>query len=66
MCKPRLWFFPFVSLVHQITISFEEIKGGVIKNRLDLSKKEFFVCGKLPSSDIQMLHPTISRRHAVI
>ena len=50
-----------------IFIRLEEIKNGVIIKNISINEKAFYLIGKLPKlSDIRMLHPTISRKHAVI
>lgn len=44
----------------------EILKSGVIMGIIDLSKQSFHVIGRLPSSDISLAHPTISRYHAIL
>lgn len=46
--------------------SFEVIKNGIVIDTLDLRTKSFFVFGRLPSCDITMEHPSLSRYHAVV
>ena len=46
--------------------SFEVIKNGIIVDTLDLRTKSFFVFGRLPSCDVTMEHPSLSRYHAVV
>ena len=41
-------------------------KNGQVVERLVLEFKSFYVVGKLPTCDLQMLHPSISRQHAVL
>lgn len=41
--------------------SFEVLKSGVIIENINLVTKSFWVFGRLPSCDIYMAHPTISR-----
>lgn len=41
--------------------SFEVLKSGVIIENINLIKKSFWVFGRLPTCDIYMAHPTISR-----
>ena len=43
----------------------EILKSGSILEVIDLSKRNFYVIGRLPSCDISLAHPTISRYHAV-
>lgn len=43
----------------------EVLKSGVILETYDLTKKSCFVIGRLPSCDISLAHPSISRFHAV-
>jgi hypothetical protein len=36
-------------------------------SEIDINEKPFYLIGKLPKiTDIRMLHPSISRKHAVI
>ena len=44
----------------------EEIKSGKIVQTYQLKDKSFFSVGRLPSNDIPMEHPSLSRYHAVI
>lgn len=43
----------------------EVLKSGVILEIIDLSKKNFYVVGRLPTCDVSLAHPTISRYHAI-
>lgn len=45
--------------------SFEVLKNGVIIDTIDLTKS-FYIIGRLPSCDITLEHPSLSRHHAVI
>ncbi|XP_012228597.2 kanadaptin [Linepithema humile] len=45
---------------------FEILKSGIILGKIDLSEKSFHVVGRLPSCDMSLAHPTISRYHAII
>ena len=45
--------------------SFEVLKNGVIIDTIDLTKS-FYLIGRLPSCDITLEHPSLSRHHAVI
>ncbi|XP_054277918.1 kanadaptin-like [Macrosteles quadrilineatus] len=44
----------------------EELKNGTIVKTLDLTLRSFHVFGRLENCDIPMLHPTVSRYHAVL
>lgn len=44
----------------------EVLKSGMILEKIDLTKRSFHVIGRLPSCDISLAHPTISRYHAII
>lgn len=44
----------------------EILKSGVILEKLDLTEKSFYVIGRLPSCNLSLAHPTISRYHAII
>ena len=46
--------------------SLEVLKNGAILNSIDITKKSFYVFGRLPACDIFMEHPSLSRFHAVI
>eukprot|EP01136_Pigoraptor_vietnamica_P044247 Opistho-1_new@20750 len=46
--------------------AFEVVKGGAIVERVDLSRKPFFTVGRLPTCDMPMDHPSVSRFHAVV
>lgn len=47
--------------------SFEVLKGGqIIEEKKDLQTRGYWTLGKLPTNDIEMAHPTISRFHAVL
>lgn len=48
------------------TFSLSVIKNGAIIDELDLSGKAYLVFGRLPSCDVQLEHPSISRYHAVL
>ncbi|XP_071079378.1 kanadaptin-like [Haliotis cracherodii] len=45
---------------------FEVLKNGSIIDNIDLTKQPFYVFGRLPSCDVTMEHPSLSRYHAVI
>lgn len=44
----------------------EVLKSGMILEKIDLTERSFFVIGRLPSCNISLAHPTISRHHAII
>ncbi|XP_072758527.1 kanadaptin [Anoplolepis gracilipes] len=44
----------------------EVLKSGVILDKIDLTEKSFYVLGRLPTCNLSLAHPTISRYHAVI
>ena len=46
--------------------SFEVLKNGKIIDNIPLENKSFFVFGRLPSCDITLEHPSLSRYHAVL
>lgn len=48
------------------TFSFEVIKNGAVIDKVDLKGKAYHVIGRLPSCDIPMEHPSLSRYHAVV
>eukprot|EP00727_Mastigamoeba_balamuthi_P011537 m51a1_g7005 hypothetical protein (804) ;mRNA; f:227293-230325 len=44
----------------------EVLKNGAVIDNLDISQRGYYVIGRLPTCDIQMDHPSVSRHHAVI
>ena len=50
----------------EVMYSFEVLKKGVIIDEIDLTTKSFHVFGRLPSCDVAMEHPSLSRYHAVV
>lgn len=44
----------------------EVLKSGVILEKIDLTKRSFYLLGRLPSCNLTLAHPTISRYHAII
>ncbi|ESO96480.1 hypothetical protein LOTGIDRAFT_115736 [Lottia gigantea] len=46
--------------------SFEVLKNGAIIENVELKGKAFYVFGRLPSCDVTMEHPSLSRYHAVV
>lgn len=57
---------PLWSGIPDKAYKIQVLKSGVILETIDLSEKSFHVIGRLPSCDISMAHPTISRYHAVL
>eukprot|EP01132_Coremiostelium_polycephalum_P004818 gene4818-6006_t len=59
---------PFWSQIPTHDYKFEVIKNGTVIETIDLSKKSYYLIGRLPPSicDISLEHPTISRQHAII
>ena len=49
-----------------LQFSLSIIKNGSIIDELDLGGKEYLVFGRLPSCDVHLEHPSISRYHAVL
>ena len=46
--------------------SLEVLKNGCIISNVDLTSKPFHVFGRLPTCDVSLEHPSVSRYHAVI
>lgn len=46
--------------------SLEVLKSGMIVDKMDLTKRAFYVFGRLNNCDVMMAHPTISRYHCVL
>ena len=44
----------------------EELKNGTIVKTYKLKDKSYYSIGRLPSNDIEMEHPSLSRYHAII
>lgn len=44
----------------------EVLKSGMILEKIDLTERSFYVIGRLPSCNLSLAHPTISRYHAII
>ena len=46
--------------------SLDVLKNGTLIENIELGKKPWIVFGRLPSCDVCMEHPSLSRHHAVI
>lgn len=46
--------------------SLTVIKNGTVVSEIPISKKPYYVFGRLPSCDVQLEHPSISRYHAIL
>ena len=46
--------------------SFDVLKNGTLIENFELGKKPWIVFGRLPSCDVCMEHPSLSRHHAVV
>ena len=46
--------------------SFDVVKNGTLIENIELGKKPWIVFGRLPSCDVFMEHPSLSRHHAVV
>ncbi|CAB3257469.1 unnamed protein product [Arctia plantaginis] len=46
--------------------ALEVIKSGMIIEKIELSKKAYYVFGRLANCDVIMSHPTISRHHCIL
>lgn len=46
--------------------NFEILKNGLIVDNIDLTKKAYHVLGRLPSCDVTLEHPSLSRYHSVV
>lgn len=44
----------------------EVLKSGVILQTIDMGDRSFYVIGRLPTCDVSLAHPTISRYHAIL
>ena len=47
-------------------VSLSIIKNGTIIGEVDISNKPYVLFGRLPSCDVHLEHPSISRYHAVL
>ena len=57
---------PSWSALSEESYSFEVIKNGAVIDKIELKSKAYHVIGRLPSCDIPMEHPSLSRYHAVV
>ncbi|CAG9536161.1 unnamed protein product [Cercopithifilaria johnstoni] len=70
--QPNLEYVPppfAVEPSDDIHYGFEVIKNGIIIDSVNFEKRKaetFIVIGRLPSCDIQLEHPTISRHHCIL
>lgn len=46
--------------------NFEVLKNGTIIATINLNTKPYYVIGRLPSCDVHLEHPSLSRHHAVV
>ncbi|XP_076463473.1 kanadaptin-like [Babylonia areolata] len=46
--------------------SFDVLKNGTVIDSVELGQKPWLVFGRLPSCDVCMEHPSLSRHHAVV
>ncbi|EFO25786.2 FHA domain-containing protein [Loa loa] len=70
--QPNLEYVPppfAVEPPNDMHYGFEVIKNGTVINKVDFGRRKtgtFLVIGRLPSCDIQLEHPTISRHHCIL
>lgn len=57
---------PSWSGICEESYNFEVIKNGKNIDTIDLTTKPFYVFGRLPSCDVTLEHPSLSRYHAVV
>eukprot|EP00761_Pharyngomonas_kirbyi_P010363 gb/GECH01010383.1/.p1 GENE.gb/GECH01010383.1/~~gb/GECH01010383.1/.p1 ORF type:complete len:2328 (+),score=375.31 gb/GECH01010383.1/:1-6984(+) len=63
----RVYHPPLWSAKPSKPVTLQIIKEGVIVDQIDISDKPFYIVGRLENSvDIPMLHPSVSRAHAVL
>ena len=62
---PGAYKEPFWSAVPQENYGLEVIKEGTIVETIDLSRKPYYVFGRLPNNDVTILHPSLSRRFSI-
>lgn len=46
--------------------SFDVLKNGSIADNVDLNDKSYYIFGRLPTCDVTLEHPSLSRYHACI
>ncbi|VDK83460.1 unnamed protein product [Litomosoides sigmodontis] len=72
IAQPNLEYVPppfAVEPSNDVHYGFEVIKNGTVIDRVDFGTRKagtFVVIGRLPSCDIQLEHPTISRHHCIL
>ena len=54
------------SALSENSYAFEVIKNGAVIDKVELKSKAYHIVGRLPSCDIPMEHPSLSRYHAVL
>ncbi|EJW72447.1 hypothetical protein WUBG_16648, partial [Wuchereria bancrofti] len=70
--QPNLEYVPPAFAVEpssDIHYGLEVIKNGTVIDRIDFERRKtgtFVIIGRLPSCDIQLEHPTISRHHCIL
>ncbi|XP_055492324.1 kanadaptin [Leucoraja erinacea] len=65
-CPPLPYEEPPWGGLAEAPYSFEVLKNGGIASVISLNRKSFYVVGRLPTCDIALEHPSISRYHAVV
>uniref|UniRef100_A0A915PSS7 FHA domain-containing protein n=1 Tax=Setaria digitata TaxID=48799 RepID=A0A915PSS7_9BILA len=70
--EPKLEYTPppfAIQPPNDADYGFEIIKNGIIINRINFKERKastFVVIGRLPSCDVELEHPTISRHHCIL
>ncbi|VIO92051.1 FHA domain containing protein [Brugia malayi] len=70
--QPNLEYVPPAFAIEpssDIHYGFEIIKNGTVIDRVDFERRKagtFVIIGRLPTCDIQLEHPTISRHHCIL
>ncbi|XP_072407250.1 kanadaptin [Chiloscyllium punctatum] len=65
-CPPLPYVEPPWGGLAEAPYSFEILKNGSIISDISLNSKSFYVVGRLPTCDISLEHPSISRYHAIV
>ncbi|XP_078398834.1 kanadaptin isoform X1 [Cetorhinus maximus] len=65
-CPPLPYVEPPWGGLAESPYSFEILKNGSIVSDIGLNSKSFYVVGRLPTCDISLEHPSISRYHAIV